>query len=235
MNDDDFGSIGGIGNLGCPGIDTEAWQKENRAPLYREKVNRWLLARTLRDDPSTTAVTETLNAVFVRWFKGIGVDVLLETESGARTNNVDGLVLVNAVRGDRPSLQHKVKRREDCTLVVPTVEGSKGILWLEVAFNYRGSKTDMPWPIWSAVPLGTEAARVCPVNADWMLVEVSEPAGDAPPEQSIATIATELITAPVADVTNTAISNLLKPFLNPVLLPVWVGLGIWAFSKVKSK
>jgi len=235
MSDENCGSIGGIGSLGCAGIDTDAWQTANRVPLYREKVNRWLLARTLRDDPSSTGVRETLNAVFVRWFKGIGVDVLLETESGARTNNVDGLLVVNAVRGDRPSLKHQVKRREDCTITVPTVEGSKGVLWIEVAFNYRGSKTDMPWPTWTAMALGTEAARVCPVNADWMLVEVSEPAGDAPPEQSIATIATELITAPAADVTNTAITNLLKPFLNPVLLPVWVGLGIWAYSKFKTR
>ncbi len=41
-----------VGDVGCQGVDVDDWRKRNRVPLFPGKVNRWVLIRTTRDDPT---------------------------------------------------------------------------------------------------------------------------------------------------------------------------------------
>jgi hypothetical protein len=49
-----------IGDLGCPGVDVDEWRKRNRVPLFPGKVNRWVLVRTTRDNPTPEDLKNTL-------------------------------------------------------------------------------------------------------------------------------------------------------------------------------
>lgn len=224
-----------IGDIGCLGIDVDKWLAENRAPLFPGQVNRWLLARTLRDNPSDSKVKSSMLDSFARWFPGGWVtDPWLETSEGGRTSGLDGLRIVNASKDGRSTFKDIVKSREACT-IIPTVEGSKGVLYVEVVFNYRSQADNIAWPVdvlqdLISDPIPIRSLQSCPDKADWMLVAVGKPAGPVGPEKSTASIASELIFTPIADVTETAVSSLLRP----ALLPLWVLLGIWGYSKIRE-
>lgn len=228
-----------IGDLGCLGIDVEKWLKDNRAPLFPGQVNRWLLARTLRDSPTDSTVKNSLLESMARWFPGSWMTdprltPWLETSEGGRAEGLDGIRIINASKDGRSTFENVVRSREQCT-IVPTVEGSKGVIYVEVVFNYRSQVDNVAWPIdvlhgvfTDPVPL--LSLQSCPDKADWMLVAVGVPAGPAGEPKSTATIASELIFKPLGDVTETAISTLLRP----ALLPLWIALGIWGYSKLRE-
>lgn len=225
-----------IGDLGCLGIDVAKWRADNRAPLFPGKVNRWLLARTLRDNPSDQKVKTSLLDSFTRWFAGgLSADPWFETsEGGMTTGEVDGIQILNASKDGRARFKDPIKSRESCT-IIPTVDGKNGALYVEVVFNYRGTSDDLPWPIdvlqdLVSDPIPLLSLQSCPDKADWMLVSVGRPAGPVRAPKSTAAIATELVFTPVGDVVETAVSSLFRP----ILIPIWVALGFWAYTKVKK-
>jgi hypothetical protein len=224
-----------IGDLGCLGIDVEKWLKDNRAPLFPGQVNRWLLARTLRDSPSDAQVKNSLLDSFARWFPGGWVtDPWFETSEGGRQEGIDGIRVVNASKDLRSTFKNVVKSRESCT-IMPTVEGKMGVLFVEVVFNYRMPATDIAWPVdvlhsLLSDPVPILSMQACPDKTDWALVAVGMPPGPAGEPKSNATVASELIFKPVGDVTETAVSSILRP----ALIPIWIALGIWGYSKLKE-
>lgn len=224
-----------IGDLGCLGIDVDKWLKENRAPLFPGQINRWLLARTLRDSPSDAQVKNSLLDSMTRWFPGGWVtDPWFETAEGGRQEGIDGIRIVNASKDARSTFKDPIKTREQCT-IMPTVEGSKGTVYVEMVFNYRQPTTDIAWPVdvlhdLASDPIPIRAHQNCPDKTDWMLVAVGKPAGIAGDPKSNASVASELVLGPVADATKTAVRTL----LDPVLIPVYLGLGIWAYSQMRK-
>lgn len=224
-----------IGDLGCLGIDVDKWLKENQAPLFPGMTNRWLLARTLRDNPSDAKVKNSLLDSMARWFPGGWVtDPWFETSEGGRQEGIDGIRIVNATR-TLSTLKDAVKTSNDCT-IIPTVEGSKGVLYVELVFNYRSQGDKIPWPVDTlqdiiSDPIPLQSLQRCPDKADWILLAVGKPVQLAGEPKSNATIATELVLGPVGDAAASAVSTLFKP----VLLPLWVGLAIWGYSKLKNR
>lgn len=173
-----------FGDLGCFGIDTDEWREKNRVELFRGKVNRWILARTMRDNPSPSDVEGTLVAVFTKWFDGSPLDPAFSKllPEGNVAGVTDGIRIIKAAR--EPMTFSDPKQRRETLTHVPTVNGANGVLFLEVEFNYRGLPDTLPWPVRTAPGvLGSLASRVnCPVDADWMLVETAEPVKEAPPK-----------------------------------------------------
>lgn len=166
-----------VGDIGCSGVDVEAFKKSCRAPLRAEGWNRWLLWRTTRDEPSALDIERSTYAAFSKWFE------LVESAAGVSlpgngTGKVDNLK-IRVVPWDWSAPWRTIARREDCT-PLPTVSGS-GAIGVVVEFVYRGSGTDMPWPVHKAQMIGPW----CPVQADWILARVFEPSAEkAPPERS---------------------------------------------------
>ena len=153
----------------CP-VDPTQWGKDNRVRLFKGKRNVWVLARTLADRPSTgwlDYVTLTTRAVMAKWFHGYALDTVFADASDAADD-----VQVLRISDSRPSVRAAAQRREQMD-PVPTLRPDAGIIYVTVAFNYRGFATEMPWPVWGSASSVLRAAKLCPFGADWMLVQTT--------------------------------------------------------------
>jgi len=212
MRADHFAELLGVssrspvfGDLGCGAVDIEAFKRANRVPLFPGKWNRWILARTTRDEPNLTDLKRSLRGVFNQWLKTQGAmpwDGVFPYHLGAaagpnrkdaptsRHGDVDLLYLMR-VSQDQPALApSSVAKMENgkpalrrYVTPMPTIQGSKPPVFLLVEFVPRGINREqwMPWP----------AHRVqvfnpwCPEKADWALWAVLPPeAQHVPPERT---------------------------------------------------
>ena len=171
-----------VGDVGCSDVDVDAWEKENRAPLFPNKVNRWVLVRTLRDNPTPDDLKTTLAATFSKWFDGTPFDAALPSDNTTRSANAD-LIKLERVSKERLSFPQSARRREQLPGILPTLKPGE-IVWLEVSFAYRGQLVDMPWPVRTGAAVQLKSSARCPVEADWMLDSAAVPTVDAPPEKS---------------------------------------------------
>jgi len=198
-----------VGDLGCQGVDVDDWRKRNRVPLFPGKVNRWVLIRTTRDDPTPDDLKNTLAAVFSKWFEGTVLDPALVFKGTTRSATAD-LIKLEKVSKDRLSLANPARRREDLPGVSPTVAPGN-FVWLEVTFAYRGQQTDMPWPVRTGAAVQLTSSAQCPIGADWVLDSAQTPTENAPPEQSSGDKATEVISDTADTVTSGLFSLLWVP------------------------
>jgi len=210
-----------FGDLGCPGVDVDEWRKQNRVPLFPGKVNRWVLVRTTRDNPTPDDLKNTLAAVFAKWFEGTVLDPALTFKGTTRSATAD-LIKLERVSKERLSLDNPARRREDLPGLGPTVAPGE-VVWLEVTFAYRGQQTDMPWPVRTGAAMQLTSSAQCPVGADWMLDAAQTPTVDAPPEQTPGEKAGEAVNT-AADAVAGGLFNLLwlpLTALGAVALLVW--------------
>ena len=198
-----------VGDLGCQGVDVEEWRKRNRVPLFPGKVNRWVLIRTTRDDPTPDDLKNTLAAVFSKWFEGTVLDPALVFKGTTRSATAD-LIKLEKVSKDRLSVANPARRREDLPGVSPTVAPGN-FVWLEVTFAYRGQQTDMPWPVRTGAAMQLTSSAQCPIGADWVLDSAQTPTENAPPEQSSGDKATEVVSDTAGTVTSGLFSLLWVP------------------------
>jgi hypothetical protein len=198
-----------VGDLGCQGVDVDDWRKRNRVPLFPGKVNRWVLIRTTRDDPTPDDLKNTLAAVFSKWFEGTVLDPALVFKGTTRSATAD-LIKLEKVSKDRLSLANPSRRREDLPGVSPTVAPGN-VVWLEVTFAYRGQQTDMPWPVRTGAAVQLTSSAQCPIGADWVLDSAQTPTENAPPEQSSSDKATEVVSDTADTVTSGLFSLLWVP------------------------
>ncbi len=94
------------------GVDVDEWRKLNRVPLFPGKVNRWVLVRTKRDNPTPDDLKNTLAAVFVKWFESTVLDPALPFKGTTRSSRAD-LIKLERVSKDRLSLDNPARRREE--------------------------------------------------------------------------------------------------------------------------
>jgi len=210
-----------FGDLGCPGVDVDEWRRQNRVPLFPGKVNRWVLVRTTRDNPTPDDLKNTLAAVFVNWFEGTVLDPALTFKGTTRSATAD-LIKLERVSKERLSLDNPARRREDLPGLGPTLAPGE-VVWLEVTFAYRGQQTDMPWPVRTGAAMQLTSSAQCPVGADWMLDAAQTPTVDAPPEQTSGEKAGEVVST-AADAAAGGLFNLLwlpLAALGAVALLVW--------------
>lgn len=217
-----------IAGLGCGGVDVEEWRKKNRVKLYPGKVNHWVLARTLKDNPDDDDLKQTLFAVMNKWFKGSPIDPALELSSGGRAGNTDAIQIVAISRSliDPPAV---MQTRDQLPYPpIPTVTAGP-VVFIHVKFAYRGRQSSMPWPVrtspgWAGVQLQTSAQ--CPIDADWMLVSAGKAVEKAPPKETVS----EAVKEKAAEVAKTANNDILKPLVKTVGAPLlFAGLGFGAF------
>jgi hypothetical protein len=180
-----------VGDLGCQGIDVDDWRRRNRVPLFPGKVNRWVLIRTTRDNPTPDDLKNTLAAVFVKWFEGTVLDPALVFKGTTRSSTADLIKLERASK-DRLSFDKTARRREELPGVGPTAAPGQ-VVWLEVSFSYRGQQTDMPWPVRTGAAMQLTSSAQCPIGADWVLDSAQIPTVDAPPEQTTGQKAGEVL------------------------------------------
>ncbi|MEO8900322.1 MAG: hypothetical protein ABI488_01850 [Polyangiaceae bacterium] len=198
-----------VGDLGCQGVDVDDWRKRNRVPLFPGKVNRWVIIRTTRDDPTPDDLKNTLAAAFSKWFEGTVLDPALVFKGTTRSATAD-LIKLEKVSKDRLSVANPARRREELPGVSPTIAPGN-FVWLEVTFAYRGQQTDMPWPVRTGAAMQLTSSAQCPIGADWVLDSAQTPTENAPPEQSSGDKATEAVSDTADTVTSGLFSLLWVP------------------------
>ncbi|MFZ5894749.1 MAG: hypothetical protein ACOY0T_27040 [Myxococcota bacterium] len=198
-----------FGDLGCPNVDVDKWRLENRVPLFPGKVNRWVLVRTLRDNPTPDDLKSTLAATFMKWFEGTTLDPVLVYNDTTRSATADRIKL-ERVSKERLSFADTARRREELPGVVPTLRPGEYV-WMEVSFAYRGEQKDMPWPVRTGAIVQLQSSAQCPVEADWILDSVASPKENAPAEMSSSGKAWEVITDTTAEASAGALRALWLP------------------------
>ncbi|MGB1276518.1 MAG: hypothetical protein ACPG77_12285 [Nannocystaceae bacterium] len=150
--------------MNCP-VDPELWALDNRVTLHPGRVNRWVLVRTLRDNPTPELLLRSTIAVMGRWFGDSGIGIT----TGTAGDNVDSIA-IESQSYTRPLLMNS-QRREQLDPIPMMRPGS--VIYLTVTFNYRGSIRSMPWPVWSSAFSLLTSSKICPFNCDWMLSEAA--------------------------------------------------------------
>jgi hypothetical protein len=175
-----------VGDLGCWGVDVDAFKASCRVPLYPEQWNRWFLWRTARDNASAADVERSTFAVMRKWFE------MVEGPSGLSSPGMSDIWTPSRGKVDNMRISlvpwdwsadwgRVTARAEDCTPTPTPAPG--GRLGVAVEFVYRGQPTSMPWPVHSPAIIG----RYCPTEADWMLVRAyAPPSSPTPPEKTAA-------------------------------------------------
>jgi hypothetical protein len=227
-NDNDFGAIG---SLGCPGMDQDAWQKENRAPVFAGKTNRWLLAASVRPGANDKDLMSDLRALFWTWFAEGSSDfrvwVFADTEFVA--GNADNVRIVKATPEER-RLESPVARRESLPGPIPALAAAKQVVYVELTFSYRGQLTDVPWVTFTRSAY-TNAGKVCPLGADWVLLDVGSAAGEAPPAMSLAERTVKGTAETVKDVASGLASGL--GFGGAMTIGLGIAIALWLSNRFK--
>ena len=152
-------------------VDPIAWGEKNRVSLRTGKRHEWVLARTSRDNPSTSSLAETARAVMVKWFRGIPLDVLF-----ADAGDVVDDIQVQAVTTEAPAPTAGAERRENLDPLPLLASGPSSPLYVKLSFNYRGYQKSLPWPVWTANNLSLlRESKLCPFDCDWMLLWGKDP------------------------------------------------------------
>lgn len=168
--------------MSCP-VDALAWGESNRVRVFTGKRQRWVLARTTRDNPTVASVPLTAKAVMGKWFEGTPLDVQFADAGDA----VDDITVTN-VSEELPPAPSGSQRREALDPVPLLAPSPRPPLFVTVEFNYRGYGKDLPWPVWTAPLLAfTREAKLCPLDCDWMLAWAAPEVGlaVAPDEEGL--------------------------------------------------
>ncbi len=162
-------------------VDAALWGEKNRVALGTGKTQEWVLARTTRDAPTLGSLPTTARAVLVKWFRGIPLDVQF-ADAGDAVDDVQ----VTGVTDTMPIPRASDQRREKLDPLPFIASGPTPPLYVRVTFNYRGYQKSLPWPVWTATSSPFLVDKLCPLDADWMLVWArdTEALGVAPEEQS---------------------------------------------------
>ena len=195
----------GFGDLTCFDVDVDQWDKDNRVPLFSDRVNTWVIKLSMGTgfmaDSFSPAEAEQRTAKQIeKWFAwktgSIGRVEVLSVRVLPADNPVAAL--------DKPPVATVNQTKN------PTLGWEPGSLYfLEVRFVYRGANTDMPWPRYSGEMFGP----YCPKATRYGVYAVY-PAGDAVKENP-------------CDVPGAALQNPdCNPLTHPSLIPWWV----WAVT-----
>lgn len=183
-----------IGDLGCLGVDIDAWQEANRCPMYPDKTNRWLLLRTMRDGADDAEIRNTLQAVLAKWLSDVpsGWSPIGERAGHIRVGPADNIT-VERIVSERLALEQRARSREDLTYPPIPLLVSGPWTSVEITFDWRSQVDSIPWPVWHGGPVLLSSARVCPFDADWVLDEAGVPLRDSPAEVPVGEQAEEIV------------------------------------------
>lgn len=221
-----------IGDINCGDVDIDAFEKRCRIPLFKGKVNRWILKRTNRDDPSDQDIIQTLRGVMARFFRGSSdfgqlIDPVVIFKGTIRAGNAD-LVNIAEVSRDKPLSFPRAEQAAtlsdcDAPITVRTDPDKGEAIFVEVEFAYRGGALSMPWPVHKVPPVFAPINANCPEEADWALVEVGKPVVVAPPEKSTGDKAGEVVTD--------AAGQVAKHVTAPLVMTLGIGLGLYLWLR----
>jgi hypothetical protein len=138
-----------LGDLRCPGVDVEAWQKANRIPLYRG-VNTWVMAYS--GDPGD--FDSYMRKGLSDWMSGSGgvADLYTVVESFNERQPVE--LAANAVASYTKDLQQQF-----------FLSSANPIRYYKISFRWQSAndqQVNIAWPVYNA---GTLSSSGCITDA----------------------------------------------------------------------
>jgi len=112
------------------------FQRINRCPLWRGRLNRWILRRSLHDRPSDDLILQGVAEALGQWF-----DRSLPWGVSQLPGNVRGLA-----RRRPLELVGELGATAALLAPVPTMAGDS-FASVALDFLYLGQADDMPWPV----------------------------------------------------------------------------------------
>lgn len=144
-------------------VDVDAWGQKNRVRLAQDRIQDWWLARTLRDNPTREEIVASTIAFLDKVFRTGALD--------PRSGVVDNVKVVEIA--PEFALPHASWQRREHMNPIPTLRSGPST-FVRVQFSYRGSAPDMPWAVWTSTTSPLLSSKLCPVNADWVLVAAAD-------------------------------------------------------------
>lgn len=156
----------------CP-VDASEWEKANRVKLFRDKLQRWVMAVTVDQTDSQDEIAARVR----RWLNFVfSAGPSIGREIGAATD-----FHVIDVNRTEPGMPDASQRREQLDPLPFLKPGPVAFVTLE--FAWRGPAAEMPWPVTRLVGTRMHGANTrCPMDANMMLVATKE-LGQAPDRQ----------------------------------------------------
>lgn len=178
------------------GLEVDKWRQANTVKLVKDRVNRWIVARNIDDNPDENKLKTSLVAFFAKIFEREISDYASQVVGLSNVGPADDIRIIRASREpiygfkDAKTLQ----TREKLPLGPLPFLRSGPVIYLEVVFNYRGVLEQVSWPVAKrgvSSLIGPESFTYCPLQADWLLLETAEATVEAPPKKSLGTVASE--------------------------------------------
>lgn len=192
-------------------LDSDAlrvWQDLNRAPMFHNKVNRWVVVVSNEFAGNEADVQRAVQGLLKRVERGAADDVKVLKQSATRINPKQVL----RTRGQLPATP------------APKVKDGP-VTYALVEFAWRSAVPDIPWPA-ERFAVGMVATDD-PTDADIVLDSVAKPEADAKPPRS-----------PFEKVVDNVEENVEEALQEPVtwalLAVLGGGLAWWAISKSKG-
>lgn len=143
-------------------MDCSEFRRQNTAPVFPGKVNRWVVAAADVPGANETLIRDAVESEILNGIPHDGLVIKKATQAGQ--------ILIGAPI---------VKRREDLT-ALPILTGGPKPWSISLEFNYRGSAETIAWPI---VPAPFSSCDTNQLN--WTLMMVGKPLVDAPKEPTL--------------------------------------------------
>lgn len=155
------------GDLGCDAVDIEAFKRDNRIPLLPRQWQVWRLFRTTRDNPTPSEELDTARAVVLKWFASGLVDQITACNSDASCKAMIPPDASGRENVERIASWQALKSPIQLAAPRAAKAGERAYEEVWVKFAYRGSDSDMPWPVWKQQLWNPW----CPSQCDWMVAE----------------------------------------------------------------
>lgn len=154
-------------------IDNDDWGKRNKLSLFKDKLQRWVIAtavsETASDDGIARDIRRWMNFIFSFGIPRFGRDF------GAATD-----FKVVDVNKQAPSTPDASQLREQLPGPMPFLKPGP-VAFVTVEFAWRGPAATMPWPVTRVIGSRLHGVNShCPLDANVMVIATKE-LSDAPP------------------------------------------------------
>lgn len=127
----------GLGDITCWGIDLDRWRAEHQIPVFNDQYNVWYVQLAGESFSTAQAEDVAIRLIQDKWFgpqfsAELGVVDALASKVVTEPSSADGPPL-RTITSDAPA--------------VTWVDGPRVLV--RVQFVYRGSRTSVPWPVFS--------------------------------------------------------------------------------------
>lgn len=191
--------------MGLTDQELATWEVKNRAPLSKEKLNRWVFIVS-RDAAATDEDLFRLLAAVVGRLQNKAADNFRLVRTSATAI---------APQGGTVATREMVKQAP-----IPTVKPGP-VTWAEVEFAWRSATPSVPWV---AEKHGFITRETDPLDADVVLDSVGKPRGEVPPPKSTGDVLADAISDSVT-----------KGALEGAGIVAAIVVGGWLLSKVGKR